>query len=94
MRHQLKMGLAEKSLLLIAGIFSLNSQEGPLQHLQLATIFAEFEKLVIEFEQEISPLPSNFVNEWQRDKKLFAIAEKARTLRAGKARDWLARFMA
>ncbi len=88
-RHQLKPEINEKCLLLIASVLSQELKDAPWQHLFLAGAFDEFEKIVDSFEESFNRLPQEFVACWQRDKKLFTIAAKARLARTEKARIWL-----
>ncbi len=88
-RHQLEPEINEKCLVLIASVLAQDLKDASWQHLFLAGAFSEFKEIVARFEGSFHNLPQSFVDGWQRDKKLFTLAAKARLARTEKARLWL-----
>ena len=86
LRFKLKPEITEKSLMLISAILNQDLNDTYWHHLHISALFKEFEELVAEFEENIKDVPNGFSENWQRDKKIFSIASKARLARTEKAR--------
>lgn len=85
LRHQMKSGVVQKALSVMAVVKDLMQQEEPWQHLQLAEGFSLFSLLCELFDQELLFCTPEFAQQWQADKALFSIAAKARAARTEKA---------
>lgn len=85
LRFELSVTLIQKLLGFVHACRCLNQDEGVVADIVLAQLFAEFEKLISDYEQSFNALPKQFSEDWLRDKKLFSIAAKARAARTEKA---------
>ncbi len=88
-RYGLPSKITEQCILLTSALVSQKLLDEPWQHLHLSEAFKNFEMIVLAFEENFEQLPVTFKADWLRDKKLFSLANKARQVRAEKARVWL-----
>lgn len=84
-RYKLSDGLLTRGVYLLQGCADHSLQDSASQHLVLDEGFKLFDEWVVEFEKSLSELPDSFSDAWERDRKLFHIAGKARQKRAQNA---------